>query len=145
MLNIPDPVGINALEAHVAVSGSAHLVDVSTDGSVFVLWPESPAVVDDAATFAGGTPGSVSGSMLRAVTLGIAATGVGKVTVTVSAATVYVADGQGTPVPLKDSQIFFVVGSKTPLPNTINVFVGVGIALLILVVIGYLYLRKKRP
>lgn len=111
MLSIPEVDGINALQARVTVSGSAHLKSVSNGGSVFTLWPET-TVANDTVTFTGGTQGSVYGSPLRAITLVISASTVGKAEIALTGATAYAEDGKGTPRPLKDTTISFPIKAK---------------------------------
>jgi len=117
MLNVPGPAGINAFSAHIAISGPAHIVNASTGGSVFTFWPEGPSVASDTVLFLGGTPGSVYGSPLRAVTVVVSAVSAGRVTIRVTHATAYAADGKGTPQLLKDSETSFVVGQKAASPR----------------------------
>jgi hypothetical protein len=112
LISVPDPTGINSLQARIEVSGSAHLVDVSTGGSVFTLWPEQMRT-GNSVSLVGGIPGgSVYGSPLRVITLALSLIEVGTVRIRVSGVTAYVGDGKGTPLPMKDTSISFTVGPK---------------------------------
>jgi hypothetical protein len=117
MLDVPETSSINSLQARISVSGSARLVNFSTGGSVFTLWPEGPTVSGNNISFVGGTPGSVYGSPLRVLTLAVTATNPGTVKIIIVSATAYAGDGKGTSKSLKEATFSFKVGAKSLAPH----------------------------
>ena len=112
---------INAIDGEVSVSGPVTVVSNDTSGSVIDLWPLSPSLSGSAISFTGGSFKGITGARLKLFSVALKITGTGVVTIDMTHGVAYLADGQGTTLPLTGVSAHITVGKGAATRNDLAV------------------------
>lgn len=112
---------VNAIDGEISVSGPVTVVSNDTSGSALDLWPLSPSLSGSAISFTGGSFKGITGTRSKLFSVALKITGTGVVTVGMKRGTAYLADGQGTPLPLTGVMAHFTTGKGVSTRNDLAV------------------------
>ncbi|MFZ2151894.1 MAG: hypothetical protein WAV09_02160 [Minisyncoccia bacterium] len=152
----PEGKNVNVVEGTVSFGGvntDSLLVDVSTDGSVFTIWPTEPSYNREGKSiqFVGGTPEGLTKEGLL-FTMRLSSTVTGNVDISWSGVKTFLNDGNGTEesTSVKSLSVNLSASKEAVENNTSSVFPGfnftksVTIILLIIILLGtFIYGYKK--
>ncbi len=112
----PEGKNLNVVEGSIIFNGPAVdtlSVEVSTEGSVFTMWPSEPVYnsLDKVINFVGGTPSGFNKEGLL-MTLYLVSASSGDLDISWSGVKTYLNDGKGTEEGTKVNSIFIKLGDK---------------------------------
>lgn len=87
---------INAVEGVISISTAKDVVDISTGGSIFNLWPRKPSLDGNKISFTGGNVSGFYGNTLQVFTIAIKPSSLATISINFQDAISHLNDGKGT-------------------------------------------------